>query len=187
MLLFSLASFVFAFGQKFTFGVIGENVTTNIRKKLYRNVMMKHLGWFDDRENAPGVITTTLSSDAQIINGASTEGMASIVDAVCSVVVGIGIGFYFSWRMSLVTMALCPFIAIAGYMGAVFQKGLSVDSENSLKYANILAGDAIMNYRTVASFANEGQIMKDYKDLLEIPKRMAIKQAHKIGASYGFS
>jgi hypothetical protein len=29
--------------------------------------------------------------------------------------------------------------------------------------------------------------MKDYKDLLDVPKAMAIKQAHKIGASYGFS
>ena len=44
-------------------------------------------------------------------------------------------------------------MVISGYMGAKFQQGLSVESENSHKFANLLAGDAIMNYRTVASFA----------------------------------
>jgi ATP-binding cassette subfamily B (MDR/TAP) protein 1 len=155
MIILAIAAFFCGFGQKFAFGVIGENVTANIRKELYRNVLQKHLGWFDERENAPGVITTTLSSDAQVINGVSTEGLASIIDAIFAVLVGIVIGFFFSWRMALIAIVCVPFMAIAGYMGAVFQKGLSVESEHSHKFANILAGDAIMNYRTVASFANE--------------------------------
>lgn len=41
--------------------------------------------------------------------------------------------------------------------------------------ANLLAGDAIMNYRTVASFAHEEKILDDYKILLEGPKTDVIK------------
>lgn len=76
--------------------------------------------------------------------------------------------------MSLVCMGITPFMAISGYMGAKFQQGLSVESDNSHKYANLLAGDAIMNYRTVASFAHEKQIIKDYSSLLEAPRKAAV-------------
>ena len=64
MLIFSVCSFIASFSQKFSFGVIGENVTLNIRRTLYRRIIEKHQGWFDERDNAPGVLTSTLSSDA---------------------------------------------------------------------------------------------------------------------------
>lgn len=35
------------------------------------------MGWFDEKDNAPGQLSTVLSSDASIINGVSAEGMAS--------------------------------------------------------------------------------------------------------------
>lgn len=47
-------------------------------------------------------------------------------------------------------------------MGIKFQKGLSEGSDASSKEANLLAGDAILNYRTIASFGYEDQVVKDY-------------------------
>jgi ATP-binding cassette subfamily B (MDR/TAP) protein 1 len=110
------------FSQKFSFGVIGENVAFNIRSKLYRKIIEKHHGWFDEKSNAPGILTTTLSSDAQIINGVSTEALGSILEAICAVCTGIVIGFIFSWRMSVVCLIIAPFSAITGYMGAKRRK-----------------------------------------------------------------
>ncbi len=42
MLIFACFAFLTGFGQKFSFGLIGENVTTNIRKMLYRKIIEKH-------------------------------------------------------------------------------------------------------------------------------------------------
>jgi ATP-binding cassette subfamily B (MDR/TAP) protein 1 len=50
-----------------------------------------------------------------------------------------------------------------------------------------LAGDAIMNYRTVASFANEEKLVNDYIRLLEGQKEQSIREAHWIGITYGLS
>jgi ATP-binding cassette, subfamily B (MDR/TAP), member 1 len=124
MFIFAASAFFTGFCQKFSFGVIGENVAFNIRKTLYRKILEKHQGWFDAKENAPGILTTTLSSDAQIINGMSTEGLGSILESACAVLVGIIIGFVFSWRMSVVCIVIAPFIAITGYMGAKRSQGL---------------------------------------------------------------
>lgn len=41
MLILSLIALVTGFCQKFSFGVIGENVTFNVRRKLYRKIIEK--------------------------------------------------------------------------------------------------------------------------------------------------
>ena len=76
------------------------------------------MGWFDDRSNAPGVLSTTLSSDASVINGVSTEGLSPILEAISAVITGLVIGFYFSWRVACVTLGVLPFMGISGYMNA---------------------------------------------------------------------
>jgi len=40
-------------------------------------------------------------------------------------------------------------------MNIKFQSGMSTDTDAAAKDATLLAGDSILNYRTVASFANE--------------------------------
>jgi len=47
--------------NKYMFGVVGENVTIKIRKVLYASIMRKNIGWFDDRENAPGILTSSMA------------------------------------------------------------------------------------------------------------------------------
>ena len=98
-----------------------------------------------------------------------------MIDAIMAVLTGVLIGFYFSWRMALVCLGCTPFLLITGMMMAKFQQGMSTKAENSHKMANLLAGDAINNYRTVASFANQELIINDYKKLLDEPKRNAIR------------
>ena len=64
MLIIAILSFLACFGHKFSFGYVGENITLKIRKNLYRKILEKHQGWFEEKDNAPGVLTSTLSNDA---------------------------------------------------------------------------------------------------------------------------
>jgi len=50
-----------------------------------------------------------------------------------------------------------------------------------------MAGDCIANYRTLASFANEDVIIKEYTSYLEEEKKDGLKKAFKVGFFYGFS
>lgn len=183
----AICAFIAGFCQKFLFGYIGENVTYSIRKTLYRKITEKHLGWFDERDNAPGVLTSTLSSDAQVINGVSTEGLASILEAISALITGLTISFVFSWKESLVLIGILPFMSVTGFMNAMFQKGISITSEDSTKMADLLAGDAIINYKTVASFAHENKLIKDYSQLIKGEEGKAKRKAMMIGFTYGFS
>ena len=114
MFICALVSFFTAFSQKYAFGVVGENISLNMRKFLYSALVKKSIGWFDIKENAPGVLTSVLASEAQQLNGASTEGVAVMIESFFAVGCGIVIGFFMSWRLSLVALGCVPFMILGG-------------------------------------------------------------------------
>ena len=120
MVYIGIGMMISGFLNKFSFGVVGENVTLRVRKLLYSRIIEKPLGWFDKKENAPGILTTTMASDVQVLNGVSVEGIATVFDALCALGVGIAIGFIFSWKETLVCLACTPFIMMAGAMSVKF-------------------------------------------------------------------
>jgi ABC-type multidrug transport system fused ATPase/permease subunit len=79
MLGISLLSLFIGFLMKYSFGIIGENVTFYLRKELYQSILIKDMSWFDIRENDTGVLTSVLSNEAPLINGAASEGFAAIL------------------------------------------------------------------------------------------------------------
>jgi ABC-type multidrug transport system fused ATPase/permease subunit len=64
-----------SYTQRYSFGTLGNNVTQKIRTILYANILQKNIGWFDDRDNGPSVLTSTMASDTSLINGVSTESL----------------------------------------------------------------------------------------------------------------
>lgn len=72
-------------------------------------------------------------------------------------------------------------------MNVKFQKGMSQSSDTLLKEANLLAGDAMANYKTVMSFAREDQIVNNYEKLLAEPANLVKRKSHIIAGLYGFS
>ena len=56
---------------------VSENITSSVRQDLYTSIIHKDIGWHDHRENASGIMTGTLASDVQLLNGVSSEGMGA--------------------------------------------------------------------------------------------------------------
>ena len=48
-------------GEKRSFGILGENLTEKLRKKLYSTILRKHVGFFDIRDNATSVLTSAMA------------------------------------------------------------------------------------------------------------------------------
>ena len=65
---------------------------------------------------------------------------------------------------------LCiPFYLFGSLMSSKRQAGITRIDDDLSKQANILCGDSIQNYKTVASFGNEDEIVRVYAGLLEVP------------------
>jgi len=56
-----------------------------------------------------------------------------------------------------------------------------------MKPADRLAGDAILNYKTIQAFGCEDEILREYAELIDVPTKEEVKKGHKHGFFYGFS
>ena len=124
--------------------------------------MNKHIGWFDRRENAAGVLTSFLAKDIQLINGASTYGAACVFESFFALVMGLAIGFVYSWKLALVGLFAAPFMIAGGFINSRFSGSQSQAEEDAFNEANLLLGDVINNHRTIASFGYDDLVVNQY-------------------------
>ena len=167
---------LFAFLQKYIFLYVGEILTFDIRDLLFRGIIYKQIAWFDNKDRAPGVLSNVLSEDIACLNGMTTEHFAILLEAFLSLIIGIVIALFFTWRMGLVTIAMIPFVMIGGWLTSRLawkvkpgktQSDQTVD--DPYKKSNALLSDILMNYRTVIGFGekNVNYLLKNFDVLLE--------------------
>lgn len=96
-----------------------------MRMDLYVSILAKNIGWFDHKDHTPGVLSSTMATEAQTVNGVVTGGLASSLQAFFSVITGVVLGFIFNWKVSLVCLGCVPFMILGGIMNAKFQQGMS--------------------------------------------------------------
>lgn len=126
-----------------------------------------------------------MAEDTAIINSVSTESLGPVFDAFFALAVGLGIGFVYEWKISLICLAAAPIMAIGGVMEMHAAAGFQdEEGKKALAEANLLCGDAIVNYKTVQSFGHEDLIVKKYVEMLS-PIKANSNCAH-LGVAFGF-
>ena len=103
---------IFTLIGRTSFGLLGTNCTQSIREVLYKSILMKNMGWFDESEHAVSVLTSAMASDTQLVNGTATESFGPQVEGAASMIGAIIIAFYFCWKMAVVCLVLAPFLTI---------------------------------------------------------------------------
>ena len=76
MAIVSVVLFIAKGGAGMTLSVVANNIIKTVREELYENIIRKDIGWHDQRDNSSGIMTSTLASDVQLLNGVSSEGLA---------------------------------------------------------------------------------------------------------------
>lgn len=62
-LVLTVGVLIVGFLNKYIYSYLGENLTYTVRGKLFTGIIFKHLGWFDNKERAPGILSNVLSED----------------------------------------------------------------------------------------------------------------------------
>lgn len=142
---------IFTFFQKLAFSLGAENLIRNFRTKLFEEIIYKHIGWFDNKNRAVGILTSIFAEDIQSLNGLSTETFSAFAEAILGTVISCVICFKFDWRLALITSAISPLLITGGYFASKLQFGFN-SSEDMYQTSNALLADIIINHKTVISF-----------------------------------
>uniref|UniRef100_A0A8V1A647 Bile salt export pump n=1 Tax=Gallus gallus TaxID=9031 RepID=A0A8V1A647_CHICK len=174
--LVGIVSFFTQFLQGYNFAKSGELLTRRLRKIGFQAMLGQDVGWFDDRRNSPGALTTRLATDASQVQGATGSQIGMMVNSFTNIGVAIIIAFYFSWKLSLVIMCFLPVFGPQGdFTFLLFFFLLQISSE------------ALSNIRTVAGIGKEKKFIDAFEKNLDMPYRAAIKKANVYGICFGFA
>jgi ATP-binding cassette subfamily B (MDR/TAP) protein 1 len=183
----ALGSFSMYFIQHSMLNYVADKLSARLRETIFGKMLQMHIGWFDEEKHTPGALASLLAADAQVVNKLTGSVIGICLQAVSGLTTGLIIAFFGSWKLALVTMALSPAMILAGAAQAHFAQGFSDQSDAAYKQASSLVSDSVGSMRTVASFGNEGKILKIYDGFLAEPSKAAAKKGHVTGFFFGIS
>ncbi|KHJ40713.1 ABC transporter, ATP-binding protein [Trichuris suis] len=181
-LLIGALMFVTSYAQIACWSSACERQTHRIRKQFFKSVLHMEIAWYD--RSRSGELTSKLNDDIERVR----EGIGDKVSLLCqytaAFVSGFTIGFFYSWKLSLVMMSLSPLLALSS---AWFSAALSYMARREQKLfasASAVAEEAISSIRTVLAFNGQKNEINRYKKALEETRRLGYRKNLVIG--FGF-
>ena len=164
------------FLQMYMFGLAGVRMTTRLRSMTFEAMLKQEMGWFDEDTNSVGALCARLSSDAAAVQGATGSRIGAILQALSTLVLGIGISMYYTWKMTLVSVISIPMVLGAVFFEARIMSGQGLQEKRKMECATRIAIEAISNIRTVASLGKEEAFLDRYcVELDHVAKATRIK------------
>lgn len=184
----TIGMFTSSFIQKLSFGYCAENLVKTVRLKLFESILYKHIGWFDNKSRAPGILGNVVQEDIQQLNGLTSEVYSVAIESILGIIISSALCLYFSWQIGLIAIVMSPLMVFGGFFMSSLQFSQGKVDDAYLE-SNALLSDIIMNYRTIISFGekNIDFILSRYYQLLDEPNRQGIKRAHYSGILFGYS
>lgn len=174
------------FFQIFIFNLTGVRLTARLRVAVFRTMLDQEIGWFDDPENGVGSLTARLAADAAAVQGATGTRIGALMQASATIVIGILLSLYFTWKMTLVSLVSVPMVIGAVVLeGRVLSAGLDLVREVSYR-ATTIATEAIANIKTVCAFCGEGEVLRRYHEAFLAGRGAAQKSLRYRGMVFSF-
>uniref|UniRef100_A0A5S6QCS5 Bile salt export pump n=1 Tax=Trichuris muris TaxID=70415 RepID=A0A5S6QCS5_TRIMR len=180
--LIGLLMFVSSYAQIACWSSACERQVHRIRKQFFRSVLYMEIAWYD--QSRSGALTSQLNDNIERIREGIGDKVSLLFQYTAAFVSGFAIGFFYSWKLSLVMMSLSPLLALSS---AWFTAALSYMSRREQKLfakASAVAEEAISSVRTVLAFNGQKQEVSRYKKVLEETRRLGYRKNLVIG--FGF-
>jgi ATP-binding cassette subfamily B protein len=161
------------------FSVSGERVVARLRQDFYRAILDQEIAFFDERRT--GELTSRLSSDTSVVQGAVSSYVAMGLRHLAAVVGGVGFLFYTSPLLTVLMLAVVPPVAVGAVLYGRRVRKLSREVHDALAAAGEVAEESISGIRTVRSFAAEEKESRRYGGAIQRSFALARRRAFASG------
>ncbi|XP_055772619.1 LOW QUALITY PROTEIN: ATP-dependent translocase ABCB1-like [Salvelinus fontinalis] len=183
-LLIGGVAFVTYFLKGYMFGKSGELLTMRLRRQVFHAMMRQEIGWFDDNNNAVGVLTTRLATDASLVKGATGSRLGLATNTVCALTMAIVVAFIHSWQLTLVILACVPFLIGAEIIQRRATAGHASKDQGALEQSGKISTETVENFKTVVGLTREDVFFHKFMDSLERPYQNGLVKAPIYGLTF---
>ncbi|XP_062225824.1 ABC transporter B family member 19-like [Phragmites australis] len=173
--------------QHYFFSIMGENLTTRVRRMMLAVILRNDVGWFDQEENNSSLVAARLATDAADVKSAIAERISVILQNVTSLLVSFVVGFIIEWRVALLILVTFPLLVLANFAQQLSMKGFAGDTAKAHAKTGMIAGEGVSNIRTVAAFNAQDKILSLFCSELRVPQMHSLRRSQISGALFGLS
>ena len=156
---------------------LGQTLARIYRKKLLKKYLSLHLSYFDVNENSPGSLLTRMSIDTMELNQMLNSILGVSVQCGVVLIVGLIIGCYYEYRLTLIDFCFVPFIVAAN----VIRRGMMQGTSKKGVKANVEAGgilsECVINTKTIFSFNFQLSAIRMYLNAIEFIRQQFYRDA----------
>ncbi|KAF3595455.1 hypothetical protein DY000_02025488 [Brassica cretica] len=173
--------------QHYFFSIMGENLTTRVRRMMLSAILRNEVGWFDEDEHNSSLIAARLATDAADVKSAIAERISVILQNMTSLLTSFIVAFIVEWRVSLLILATFPLLVLANFAQQLSLKGFAGDTAKAHAKTSMIAGEGVSNIRTVAAFNAQSKILSLFCHELRVPQKRSFYRSQTSGFLFGLS
>uniref|UniRef100_A0A8C2J2N3 ATP-binding cassette, sub-family B (MDR/TAP), member 5 n=1 Tax=Cyprinus carpio TaxID=7962 RepID=A0A8C2J2N3_CYPCA len=187
-LLTGAVAFITYFFQGFMFGKSGELLTMRLRSQAFNAMMRQEIAWFDDDNNAVGVLTTKLATDASLVKGVTGSRLGLATNTICSLGIAVIVAFIHSWQLTLLILACVPFLTGARFIQMRAMAGHTSKDQSALEMSGKVqyTGHCFF-FRTVVSLTREDVFFHKFIESLSKPYKSSLSKAPIYGITFALA
>ncbi len=142
---------------------LGQLVIKTMRMRVFNHVVKMKLSFLD--KTPIGTSTTRTINDIESINNVFTQGVITMLADILTIFAVIGVMFFTSWRLTLISLATLPFLIIASYIFKEKVKESFQRVRSKVSAMNAFLQERISGMPIVQIFNAEEKEMKKFKKI----------------------
>jgi ATP-binding cassette, subfamily B, bacterial len=156
---------VFSFFRIYLFTKVSEMAVNNIRSDVFSKIITLPIAFLEHRR--VGELTSRITSDVSQLQGLLSFTLAEVFRQLATLVVGIAILFYTSWKLTLFMLATFPVLVISSVFFGRHTRKLARKAQDELAAANVVVEETLQSVHVVKAFTNEPLETNRYRSILD--------------------
>ncbi|GMS98347.1 hypothetical protein PENTCL1PPCAC_20522, partial [Pristionchus entomophagus] len=180
-----VAMFIASYVQIACFESFSERIVHKLRQNYLKAILRQQIEWFDLQQT--GNLTSRLTDDLERVREGLGDKLSLFVQNVAAFFAGFGVGFMYSWQMTLVMMAFSPLIIASGYFMGKMMASRTQLEQNIYAVAGAIVEETFSSIRTVQSLNGQNREINRFEVALERARSAGLVKYFYMGICVGFS
>ncbi len=166
---------LFSYFRVYFFSQVSEWTAADIRKMVYSKFITLPIHFFEQRR--VGELTSRITSDVSSLQVVLSTTLAEFFRQIVTLIVGISIIIFLSWKLTLFMLATFPVLVIAAIVFGRYIRVLAKRTQDKLAESNVIVEETLQSVHIVKSFTNEKLEINRYKKVMGEIVETALKAA----------
>ena len=160
-----------------------ERQMKRAREAYFAAVLRQDSGWFDTVKS--GEMAANLAENSITWKTGIAEKFPQIFQGLATLCAGLGLGFHYSWQLTLLVLSIAPAVAILGGIIAFASGSLEKLATDALGEAGACAMEVLNSIRIVVAYGGQRQETQRYSNLVENVKQAYMRKGWWVAAGLG--